>query len=164
MHLRKKGAIVSIFAGLAIIGSNGLAADEEIEALRKQTEYLAEELALARIEVDALKARIEYYEFGRTRSATLKPWHTRPEHAPVKVFDVNRDLRMLVVNAGEQEGLWPGMRFAVLRDSKCVAYVRVVDVRKKIAGAVVLDPEPGEFPEVGDLLIAAGGFEDKETK
>lgn len=47
------------------------------------------------------------------------------------------DLALVVINLGSKQGVKVGMPFQVLRDDAVIGLVRVVDVREKIAGAVI---------------------------
>jgi hypothetical protein len=52
---------------------------------------------------------------------------------------VKDDLSLVVINLGSKQGVREGMPFQVVRGEKIIGRVRVVDVREKIAGAVVQD-------------------------
>jgi len=53
------------------------------------------------------------------------------------VVDVKEDLSLVVTNIGAKHGVKIGMPFQVIRDNKIIGFVRVVDVREKISGAVI---------------------------
>ena len=55
------------------------------------------------------------------------------------VIAVKDELALIVANVGRQQGVREGMPFKVYRGSEDIGTVRVVDVREKIAGAVVQD-------------------------
>jgi hypothetical protein len=54
-----------------------------------------------------------------------------------KVISISDELALVVVNAGSRQGVTTGMQFQVTRDNHIIGSVRVVDVREKIAGAIV---------------------------
>jgi len=63
---------------------------------------------------------------------------------------------MVVIGAGRQQGLRPGMQLAAMRGGKLVAKLRVVDVRSTITGAVVRRAGR-EFPVTGDRVVRVAG-------
>ena len=71
----------------------------------------------------------------------------------IKILDVNRALKMVIVSGGARQGMKPGMVFMTMRGDKGVARVRVVDVRKLISGAVIEELESGGYPEQNDRLV-----------
>ncbi len=66
---------------------------------------------------------------------------------------VKEELSLVVMNLGSKQGVREGMPFQVIRGDRLIARVRVVDVREKIAGAVVqnLYSEKDQI-KVGDRL------------
>jgi hypothetical protein len=54
-----------------------------------------------------------------------------------KVISISDELALVVVNAGSRQGVTAGMQFQVTRDNHIIGSVRVVDVREKIAGAII---------------------------
>ena len=65
---------------------------------------------------------------------------------------MNQALGVVVLDAGLGLGIRPGMLFGVLRDDRVVGRLRAVDVRERIAGAVLEETE-GEWPEAGDRAV-----------
>jgi len=53
------------------------------------------------------------------------------------VISIKDDLALVVANVGARNGVKVGMPFQVLRGDQLIGTVRVVDVREKIAGAVI---------------------------
>lgn len=53
------------------------------------------------------------------------------------VISIKDDLALVVANLGARNGVKVGMPFQVLRGDQLIGTVRVVDVREKIAGAVI---------------------------
>ena len=70
-----------------------------------------------------------------------------------RVRDVNRELELVVIDGGADDGLRTGLVLAVLRGDRVVARVRVVDVRNKISGARMETVLGDEYPQQGDRLI-----------
>jgi hypothetical protein len=68
-----------------------------------------------------------------------------------RVVSVKQDWSFVVGNIGAQHGVKMGMPIRVMRDDKLVTTLRVVDVRRKICGAVIQDLASGEI-HVGDHL------------
>jgi cell shape-determining protein MreC len=69
------------------------------------------------------------------------------------VISIKEDLALVVANLGSRQGVKVGMPFQVRRGNAVVGTIRVVDVREKIAGAVIqsLSSETQKI-EVGDRL------------
>ena len=69
------------------------------------------------------------------------------------VISIKEDLALVVANVGRTHGVKVGMPFQVLRGDQLIGTVRVVDVREKIAGAVIqnLKSEKGRIKS-GDRL------------
>lgn len=134
---------------------DGASATGEVAELRQQVKYLSSALAAARLEADARSS----VQGARTMAPVEGGMnegkgHRVPEN--VRVADVNADLRMVVLGSGRRHGLTPGMVFAVMREGRKVARVRVVDVRPAVAGAVIEETAPGVFPLAGDRVLLEG--------
>ena len=69
------------------------------------------------------------------------------------VISVKEDLALVVMNLGSKQGVKVGTPFQIVRNDKLIGSVRVVDVREKIAGAVIqnLSSEKDRV-KVGDRL------------
>ena len=69
------------------------------------------------------------------------------------VLSVEPGLALVVMNLGSKQGVKVGTPFQIVRDHKVIGNVRVVDVREKIAGAVIqnLSSEKDQI-KVGDIL------------
>ncbi len=102
---------------------------------------LIEALAEARAEADSLKARLEALQFGRHDAAwtpdTVVGSLDAVAMESLRILDINRELRMVIINGGRREGLRAGMRFILMRDGQETAQVRVIDVRHAVSGAVI---------------------------
>ncbi|MDB6153805.1 MAG: hypothetical protein JWL90_2258 [Chthoniobacteraceae bacterium] len=69
------------------------------------------------------------------------------------VISIKEDIALVVANVGSNHGVQVGMPFRVIRDGKIIGKIRVVDVREKIAGAVIQDLSSDKAKiEVGDRL------------
>jgi hypothetical protein len=150
-----------VVATLAVlVCTAGVAAADNVADLRRQVEYLADALAAARQANDGLEARLARQTL--TGDAVLAEGADVVAQAlarGIRLVDVNRDLRMVVLNAGRGQGLAPGMLFSVVQGDRAIARVRVVDVRRALAGAVIEDVEWRAFPAPGDRVLAAAATE-----
>lgn len=69
------------------------------------------------------------------------------------VIAVREDLALVVANIGRNHGVKIGMPFRIIRGETDLGTVRVVDVREKIAGAVIQDlSSDNQKIQVGDRL------------
>jgi hypothetical protein len=124
---------------------------KEVLELSEQVRKLAASLASERERADQLKVRLERVELGAA-SADLAAGDLLSEAFPL--VDSNEELRMVVLDAGQAEGIRNGMTFAILRGDEAVARARVVDVREHLAGAMVEDLNVERFPGPGDRAVA----------
>jgi hypothetical protein len=69
------------------------------------------------------------------------------------VISVRDELSLVVINLGRKQGVKVGMPFQVLRGNRLIGTVRVVNVREKLAGAVIqhLNSENNRI-KVGDRI------------
>jgi len=69
-------------------------------------------------------------------------------------ISVKEDLSLVVINLGTQHGVKVGMPFRVVRGQKTIANLQVVDVREKIAGAIIQNlSSEQERIKAGDRLV-----------
>lgn len=69
------------------------------------------------------------------------------------VITLKEEFALVVVNLGSRQGVKIGMPFQVWRGDSLIGHVRVVDVREKIAGAVIQDLSSNrDKVRVGDRL------------
>lgn len=69
------------------------------------------------------------------------------------IISLKDEYALIVLNLGRTQGLRVGMPVKVVRDDRIVARALVVDVREKIAGAILQDPLPtGQRLFVGDQV------------
>lgn len=120
----------------------------EVEDLRRRNAKLGEALAAAQAALDRREER---------RAREEGPAREPVPDAPIEstVVDVNPELGMVVLDAGSRDGMRYGLALSVLRDRRRVGAVRVVDVRERIAGAVVEETARGEAPQTGDRAVLA---------
>ncbi len=72
------------------------------------------------------------------------------------VISVEEDLALVVMNLGTTHSVKVGMPFQIVRGEKIIGNVRTVDVREKIAGAVIQNLSSEKDPiKVGDHLRVA---------
>jgi len=84
-------------------------------------------------EVERTKALLAATE--QPQAATQKSAQSTLQDA--RVLDVNPSLRVVVLNVGLLHGARVGMPFMVTRGDRVIAQVRVVEVRRRICGAVI---------------------------
>jgi hypothetical protein len=69
---------------------------------------------------------------------------------------VNESLSLVVINVGFSAGVKNGMPMRVARGQKMLGNIRVVDVREKLAGAVIQDlTSETESLKIGDNVNVA---------
>jgi cell shape-determining protein MreC len=86
------------------------------------------------------------YEAGQTRPAP----RAEGSLEAAEVLEVNPDLRLAVLNVGLLQGARVGMPFVVLRGQRVVAELKVVEVRRRICGALIERIENGVTLAAGD--------------
>jgi len=75
-----------------------------------------------------------------------------PTLESAQVVSLNWSLQLAVINLGSEQGVRLGMPFAVMRDDRVIARLKVVEVRKKISGAVIETMDRGNAVKVGDRV------------
>jgi hypothetical protein len=68
-----------------------------------------------------------------------------------KVLDVNPNLRLVVLNVGLLQGVRIGMPLVVLRGDRVVAELKIVEVRRRICGALIERVEKKVTLKAGDV-------------
>jgi len=100
-------------------------------------------------------------------SATPEAQSAKPGTRPVsassladgRIIATNESLALVVTNVGAKHGLRVGMPLRILRDKNEVGIVRVVELRDRIAGAVVQSlHSDSDKIEVGDRLTLDAGY------
>jgi hypothetical protein len=128
---------------------------EEASGQERQIRYLSAALAAAQSENDALRARLDGKVTG-SAPATVSGEGRAPRlmEGGARVLDASRELGVLVLDAGARQGVRAGLVLMVMREKRSLARVRVVDVRRRVAGAVIEDLLPGApYPGPGDRLV-----------
>lgn len=168
---RTAGTFLAVVAlAVAVPGRVAAAEDAaatEIEALRREVDSwrrrahrMAAEWAAARAERDALRQTLqdrERYE-ARERPETV----VRGTAGEVRIVDVNETLGWVILGIGGDAGLRPGMMYRVIRDGRVVVYLRVAEIRPRIAGAEVWKHRGSDFPRIGDQAVPGGAPENVE--
>ena len=81
---------------------------------------------------------------------TELPWQTGLAEAEMDILTESP----WVTETFRMPGVRAGMVLMVMREKRSLARVRVVDVRRRVAGAVIEELLPGApFPESGDRLV-----------
>ena len=124
-------------------------ANEELEKRLRRLTWSASEAIRSADKVDP-KKRAEFEEELRLIKALIGPGLREREADArpagdvdtsaldeAKVINVKRDLSLVVLNVGREQGVKLGMPFQVIRDGRLVAVVVVVDVRDKVCGALI---------------------------
>lgn len=89
----------------------------------------------------------------------VSPASSVPSEAPVRA--ASEALKMVVLGAGARQGMRPGLVYDVVRRGIWVARVRVLDVRDRVAGAVVEQGTSSGFPRAGDRAVVSRSERDK---
>ncbi len=96
---------------------------------------------------------------GRPGEEITEGTATQATLSDALVISIKEELSLIVTNVGGSHGVKVGMPFQVIRADREVGTVRVVDVREKIAGAVVQNlSSEKEKIRVGDRLRVAAKF------
>lgn len=90
---------------------------------------------------------------GVPSSSAVEVLSIAPSVSDSMVISVKDDLALIVMNIGRRQGVKIGMPFQIVRNDRPIGRVRVVDVRDKIAGAVIqnLNSDKDRI-KVGDRL------------
>ncbi|SDU26111.1 hypothetical protein SAMN05444156_2922 [Verrucomicrobium sp. GAS474] len=73
----------------------------------------------------------------------------------MQVVHVNGDLGAVILNAGAELGVNPGMPFRIVRDGQTIGTVRAFEVREKVCAAVVETIASGKELKSGDRVAVA---------
>ncbi|HUK83016.1 MAG TPA: hypothetical protein VLZ12_10345 [Verrucomicrobiae bacterium] len=99
-------------------------------------------------EVDRTKALLAASEPAQAKTSTGST--AEPTLHEAQVLEVNPGLRLVVLNVGLVQGARVGMPFVVMRGDRVIAQVRVVEVRRRICGAVIENVEKNAKVAAGD--------------
>jgi hypothetical protein len=93
---------------------------------------------------------------GKTTASVVEGGAAQATLTDAMVISIKDELSLVVTNVGVRHGVKVGMPFQVIRDNREVGIVRIVDVREKIAGAVIQNlSSEKEKIQVGDRLKVA---------
>ena len=106
---------------------------------------------LARLDLEAAM-RDSAKALGVATSETASPVPVPSTLTDGMIVSVKEDLALIIANIGIRHGVRLGMPFDVIRDQTVVGTVRIVDVRDKIAGALIQNLSDRETVKVGDRL------------
>lgn len=130
----------------------------ENEILRKKVLALKREMSKLSLSFSAYKSktrhlrRNERAEGGESRLDSADGYAGNVQTAAV-VLDADRDLELVALGAGSEEGLRPGLRYRITRRGRVIASVRLVLVRESVSAAKVLDEGREKFPGAGDRAV-----------
>jgi len=106
----------------------------------------------ARLAVEA-EMRAANQAMGVAPAAAIEAPTYTPVLTDATVIAVKNELALVVLNVGRNQGVQSGMPFGVWRGNRKLGTLRVVDVRDRIAGAVIQEFESEEESiKVGDTL------------
>lgn len=129
----------------------------ENEDLRKEVLVLRDQMRKLSVSFSVLRNRNERLCENEgpesLRDDLLR--HGRSKHAQytVTVLDANDELGMVVLGAGSMDGMRPGLVYRVVREGRVTARLRIAIVRRRIAGAKVLEEGKVVFPGPGDKAV-----------
>lgn len=130
--------------------------DDAVNALVRLTEAI--QMVMKRTDIDPQSRMNLETELRKTSEILGTPNAAKADSVEATlndgmVIDVKEDLSLVVANIGEKQGVQTGMPFQVWRGDKRVGYVRVVDVRDRISGAIIQSLESEKVPiKTGDRL------------
>ncbi len=92
-------------------------------------------------------------------SVELPPIIVKPQTSGIKglqgeVIAINLEEKFVVVNIGEASGLMPGVTLKVMRGTKEIASIEVLETRKEISAADIKSVTPGTSIQEGDLVVS----------
>jgi len=122
----------------------------EVARLNEEIEHLQRQLA-------EVRAKLDLQKDGTAGAAWVaeKPdaGLAYDDITRLRVLEVNREMKVVVISGGLRAGMKVGMTFSVLREDEVLGLVRIIDVREHIAGGLIEQVEKGRFPQVGDRLV-----------
>jgi len=136
--LTSESRLVTVRLAKEVDGLRSDLADRN-QRIRKLSEALAD--AQATLDID---------EARRAQEAGSEV--EMPVDAPIeaRIVDANTELGLVILDQGARQGVRYGLPLTVMRGRRRVARIRVVDVRERIAGAVVEETARGDTPQTGD--------------
>ena len=127
-------------------------------SLQDQFDRLQKEYAAVQKQVESLKTANENLskqveDLQAKKEVELDKIVVKPGvEAEGKVLVVNKEFNFIVVAAGNNKGITPGVTFGIYRDNKLVAKAQVEKVYETMSAANIL-PDSGEIKE-GDIAKA----------
>jgi hypothetical protein len=118
-----------------------------LDAIQKQGDVSGE---LARTK--ALLGTNEQPVFGQTGKLAGVGKQAEGTLELAAVLDVSPNLRLVVLNVGLLQGARVGMPMAVLRNDRVVAELEIVEVRRRICGALIEQMEKKVTLKAGDVV------------
>jgi hypothetical protein len=125
----------------------------EVRALR--LELADKEAVVQKLTGDLNAARAESEAYQRLWKVAQLRAQTTAESGggaleSARIVEVNPQLRLAVLNVGLAQGARIGMPVAVLHGNRVVAQLQIVEVRKKICGALIENQENKVTVSAGD--------------
>lgn len=128
-----------------------LSLQEQYDKINKEYESLQQQLKSVRVANDNLTRQLQDLEANKEVELD-KIVVTPGAEAEGKVLVVNKEFNFIVVSAGNNRGLRPGVVLTILRDGKFVAKVQVEKVYETMSAANIM-PDGGDIRE-GDIAKA----------
>jgi len=128
-----------------------LSLQEQYDKISKEYESLQQQLKSVKVANDDLTRQLKDLEAGK--EVELDKIVVAPgAEAEGKVLVVNKEFNFIVVSAGNNKGLKPGVVLTISRDGKFVAKVQVEKVYETMSAANIM-PDGGDIRE-GDIAKA----------
>ena len=124
------------------------------EAVRQYQKKSVSDDPSARLELEAaMRETAKALGVSQAEVASAAPIPSNLTDA--MIVSVNEGLALVIANVGTRHGVKLGMPFEVIRNHAVIGTVRVVDVREKIAGALIQNLSDKETVKLGDRLKVA---------
>ena len=154
---RLEQRLLTAVSDLRVVTQENRRLSEALARLSEASSFYAKSATTSNAEARVvLEAEIRHANSSLGSSQANVP---EPTGLPANITDglvisVKDELAVVVMNIGSSQGVKAGMPFQVIRGKKSIGSVRAVDIREKIAGAVIqnLDSE-NDRVRVGDRLV-----------
>lgn len=128
-----------------------LSLQEQYEKIKKEFSSVQEQLKTAKVANENLTKQLE--ELQANKEVQLDKIVVKPGvDAEGKVLVVNREFNFIVVAAGNNKGITPGVTFGIYRDKKLIGKAQVEKVYETMSAANIM-PDSAEIRE-GDIAKA----------
>ncbi|MFH1778499.1 MAG: hypothetical protein ABH847_00490 [Candidatus Omnitrophota bacterium] len=128
-----------------------LALQEQFDKIKKEHTSLQDQLKTIKTQNESLAKQIQ--ELQSKKEVELDKIVVKPGSGQEgKVLVVNKDFNFIVIGAGNNKGITPGIVFGVYRDGNLIGKAQVEKVYETMSAANIL-PDSGEIKE-GDLAKA----------